>query len=93
MVGFDKSVIAAPPFLCCSAQAEEGKNRHDDHDETDKVDDAVHNCLYKIAVTGSACAVRSSFRRAGVIGRLVEVKHAWKTVPLAPFKADLLGPL
>jgi hypothetical protein len=46
--GFDKSVITTPPFLCWSAQSEEGKNRHDDHDETDKVYNAVHYCLFKI---------------------------------------------
>jgi hypothetical protein len=41
----DVSVMDAPPFLCCSAQTEEGKNGHDDHDETYEVDDAVHNVL------------------------------------------------
>jgi hypothetical protein len=43
----DVSVIVASPFLCCSAQTEERKNGHDDHDETNEVDDAVHNVLHK----------------------------------------------
>lgn len=33
--------------MSCSAQAKEGENRHDDHDETNEVDNAVHNILYE----------------------------------------------
>jgi hypothetical protein len=43
----DVSVMGASPFLCYSAQTEEGKNGHDDHDETDKIDDAVHDFLHE----------------------------------------------
>jgi hypothetical protein len=44
----DVSVIGVSPFLCCSAQTEEGKNGHDNHDETDEVNDAVHNFLHEM---------------------------------------------
>ena len=43
----DVSVIGVSPFLCCSAQTEEGKYGHDDHDKTDEIDDAVHDFLHK----------------------------------------------
>jgi hypothetical protein len=39
--------MAPSPFLCRLAQTEKGKNDHDDHDEANKVDDAVHNVLHK----------------------------------------------
>jgi hypothetical protein len=34
--------MGASPFWR-SAQTEEGKNGHDDHDKTDEIDDAVHD--------------------------------------------------
>jgi hypothetical protein len=42
----DVSVIGVSPFVCCSAQTEEGKNGHDDNDKTDEIDDAVHDFLH-----------------------------------------------
>ena len=41
------SVMIATPFSCRSAQTEEGKNGHDYHDETNKIDVAVHDVLHK----------------------------------------------
>src|SRR5208283_6016032 len=56
----DVSVIGVSPFLCRSAQTEEGKYGHDDHDKTDEIDDAVHDVLHKCGCLSTGFAPRRS---------------------------------
>jgi hypothetical protein len=53
--------MALSPFLCRSAQTEEGKNGHDDHDEANEVDDAVHNVLHKTDIPRVGVVMLASF--------------------------------
>ena len=76
----DVSVIGVSPLLCCSAQTEEGKDEHDDHDKTNDVDDAVHDFLHKcdglqdrrraVPRMFFACALRLQRRRIRKATRL-----------------------
>jgi hypothetical protein len=52
--------MGASPFFCRSAQTEEGKNGHDDHDKTNEIDDAVHDFLHECDGRSTSIAPRRS---------------------------------
>jgi hypothetical protein len=95
----DVSVIGVSPFLCCSAQTEEGKNGHDDHDKTNEVDDAVHDFLHECDGLSTGVASRRSTlsgqcRFYGISkGRASSVRQRHSVLDSVRKKSDPKGPL
>src|SRR3569832_2232117 len=88
VAGATATVSVRPPStttvsMAASVQADEGQSRHDDDDESDQINDAVHNALLRVVVAlsnGCGCgrfrsvcgyARLTHFRAAAIDARLV----------------------